>query len=40
MIALSSVPSGLKFWSVVRTSIHEYSELKLFKKCKTFGWNI
>ena len=34
MFFLSSVFSGLKFWSVNYTSTHENSELKVFKTTK------
>ena len=37
MFILSSVSSGLEFWSVNHTSIYENSELKDFKNIKFFG---
>ena len=32
MYSLSSISSGLEFWSANHTSIYENSELKVFKK--------
>ena len=37
MFALSSVSSGLEFWSVNHTSIYENSEFKVFKNIKFLG---
>ena len=37
MFILSSISSGLKFWSVSHTSIYENSGLKVFKNIKTLG---
>ena len=37
MLILSSISSGLKFWSVNHASIYENSELKVFKKIRFFG---
>ena len=37
VLALSSIPSGLQFWSVNPTSIYENSELKTFKNIKLLG---
>ena len=37
MFLLSSITRGLEFWSVNHTSIHENSELKVYKKIKLFG---
>ena len=37
MLILSSVSSGLEFWSVNNTSIYEQSELKGFKNTKLLG---
>ena len=37
MFILSSVSSGLEFWSVNSTSLYENSELKVFKNIKCFG---
>ena len=34
---LSSISSGLEFWSVNHTSIYENSELKVFKNIKFLG---
>ena len=34
MFILSSVSSDLEYWSVNHTSIHENSELKVFRKMK------
>ena len=34
---LSSISSGLEFWSANHTSIYKNSELKVFKN--VFGWN-
>ena len=34
MFTLSSISSGLEFWSVNHTSIHDNSELKVFKNIK------
>ena len=34
MFILSSIFSGLKCWSVNHTSMHENSELKIFKNIK------
>ena len=34
---LSSISSGLEYWSVNHTSIYENSELKVFKKFKLLG---
>ena len=34
MFILSSISSGLEFWSVNHTSIYENSELKVFKNIK------
>ena len=37
MFILSSISSGLEFWSVNHTSIYESSELKVFKNIKFLG---
>ena len=37
MFILSSISSGLEFWSVSHTSIYENSESKAFKNTKLFG---
>ena len=37
MFILSCISSDLEFWSVNETSIHENSELKVFKKIKFLG---
>ena len=37
MFILSSTCSGLEFWSLDHTSIHENSELNVFKNIKFFG---
>ena len=37
MFILSSISSGLEFWSVNYTSIYENSELKVFKNIKFLG---
>ena len=37
MFILSSISSGLEFWSVNQTSIYQNSELKLFKNIKFLG---
>ena len=37
MFILSVISSGLKFWSVNHTSIHENSELKVLNDIKFFG---
>ena len=37
MFVLSSVSSGLEFWSVNHTSIYENSESKVFKNIKFLG---
>ena len=37
MFILSSISSGLEFWSVNHTSIYENSELKVFKNMKFLG---
>ena len=37
MFILSSISSGLEFWSVNHTSIYENSELKVFKNIKFLG---
>ena len=37
MFILSSISSGLEFWSVNHTSIYESSELKVFKNINYFG---
>ena len=34
MFTLSSISSGFEFWSVNHTSIHDNSELKVFKNIK------
>ena len=34
---LSSIPSGLEFWSVNHTSIYENSESKVFKNIRFLG---
>ena len=34
MFTLSSISNGLEFWSVNHTSIHDNSELKVFKNIK------
>ena len=36
MFVLSSIFSGLEFWSVSHTSIYENSELNVFKNIKFF----
>ena len=40
MFILSSISSGLKFWSVNYTSIYENSKGKVFKKHNIFRQNI
>ena len=37
IVILSSVSSGLKFWSVNHTSIYEHSELKVLENITVFG---
>ena len=37
MFLLSSIYSGLEFWSVNNTSIYGNSESKVFKNLKLFG---
>ena len=37
MFILSSIASGLEFWSVHHTSIYENSELKVFKNATFLG---
>ena len=37
MFILSSISSGLEFWSVNHNSIYENSELKVFKNIKFFS---
>ena len=37
MFILSVILSGLKFWSVNHSSIHENSELKVLNNIKFFG---
>ena len=37
MFILSSISNGLEFWSVNHTSIHENSELKVFKNINILG---
>ena len=37
MFILSSISSGLEFWSVNQTSIYENFELKVLKNMKFFG---
>ena len=37
MFILSVISSGLKFWSVNHSSIHENSELKVLNNIKFFG---
>ena len=37
MLILSSISSGLEFWSVNDTSIYENSKLKRFKNIKCFS---
>ena len=37
MLFLSSIPSGLEFWSVNYTSVYEHSELNVFKYIKCLG---
>ena len=37
MFILSSISSGLEFWSVNHTSIYENSELNVFKNIKVLG---
>ena len=37
MFILSSVSNGLEFWSVNHPSIHENSELKVFKTINILG---
>ena len=37
MFILSSVSSGVEFWSVNHTSVYESSELKVFKNIKFLG---
>ena len=37
MFILSSIPSGLEFWSVHQTSIYGNSELKCFKDITFLG---
>ena len=37
MLILSSVSSGLEFWSVKHISIYEISELKVFKNKNGLG---
>ena len=41
MFILSSISSGLEFWSVNHISIYDNSESNVFKNnYKIFGWNI
>ena len=37
MFMLSSIPSGLEFWSVNHTSIYENPELNVFKNINILG---
>ena len=37
MFILSSIFSGLEFWSVKHTSVYENSELNIFKNINFFG---
>ena len=37
MFILSSISSGLKFWSVNHNSVNENSELRVFKNIKVLG---
>ena len=37
MFILSSISSGLEFWSVNHSSIHERSESRVFKNLKVLG---
>ena len=37
MFILSSISNSLEFWSRNHTSIHEYSELKIFKNMTFVG---
>ena len=37
MFILSSISSGLEFWSVNHVSIYEYSKLNVFKNIKFLG---
>ena len=37
MFILSSISSGLNFWSVNHTSVNENSELRVFKNIKVLG---
>ena len=37
MFFLSSISSGLGFWSLKHTLMYENSELKVFKNIKVFG---
>ena len=37
MFTLSSISSGLEFWSLNHTPINENSESKIFKNIKFFG---
>ena len=37
MVILSSISSGLEFWSVNHNSIYENSELKVFNNIKCLG---
>ena len=39
MLVLSSMSSGLEFWSLNHTSIYENSKLKVFKNIKFLGIN-
>ena len=40
MFILSSISSGLKFWSVSHTSLYENSESDVFKNIKFFWYLI
>ena len=40
MFILSSISSGLEFWSVNHTSIYENSELKVFNNIKLWKYLI
>ena len=37
MFILSSLSSGLEFWSLNHTSMYENSDLKVFKNIKSLG---
>ena len=37
MFILSSISSGLEFWSVYHTSMYEKSKLEIFKNIKFVG---